>query len=264
MGKKNFYAVASGRTPGLYSSWAECQAQVDNFKGCVFKGFSSETEAREYLDAHPTGPPAPTAHGRLHSEGSKASVTHQRGGYSRPPAFSRRPAPTYTPAATRKVRVEFDGASKSNPGPSGCGAALYDSSTGAMVGQVSRFMGTNLTNNQAEYGGLIAGLQEAKARGYDRVEVQGDSKLVVNQVLGAWAVRNEGLQPYHAEATALKGHFKEFVARQVPREHNKVADALSNDAVNAWRKGTAGEAWKLPSGKKRGAKETNIAPRKKR
>lgn len=48
MGKK-YYAVAKGRTPDIYSSWEECKAQVDQFSGAVYKGFSTWEEAVEFM-----------------------------------------------------------------------------------------------------------------------------------------------------------------------------------------------------------------------
>ena len=65
------------------------------------------------------------------------------------------------------------------------------------------------------------------------------------QVLGEWRVKNEGLQPYHAAATALMRRFASFEARQVLREFNKAADALSNQAIDDWRSGVNRQLWSL-------------------
>lgn len=47
--KKKYYAVRVGRTPGIYTSWTECQKQIMGYKGALFKGFASEAEAKLYL-----------------------------------------------------------------------------------------------------------------------------------------------------------------------------------------------------------------------
>ena len=52
MGKKNYYAVARGREPGIYRTWPECEAQVLHVKSARFKGFASEQEAHAYLRSH--------------------------------------------------------------------------------------------------------------------------------------------------------------------------------------------------------------------
>ena len=49
MAKNKFYAVLKGRTPGLYSSWDDCKAQVDGFPGAQYKGFPDEASAQAYL-----------------------------------------------------------------------------------------------------------------------------------------------------------------------------------------------------------------------
>jgi ribonuclease HI len=147
------------------------------------------------------------------------------------------------------ARMQFDGASKRNPGPAALGAVMYDAETGFEVGTVKAYIGDCLTNNQAEYAGLIAGLQAAHDMGYDSIEVQGDSKLIVNQVLGLWRVKNEGLMPYHRVAVIMKNKFKKFRAKQVPRADNSVADALANEAIREWNQGVGGEMWTLKAAK---------------
>jgi len=151
------------------------------------------------------------------------------------------------------ARMQFDGASKRNPGPAALGAVLYDAETGFEVGTVKAYMGDRFTNNQAEYAGLIAGLQAAHDMGYDSIEVQGDSKLIVNQVLGLWKVKNEGLMPYHRLAVTMKKKFKKFRAKQVPRAENSVADALGNEAIREWNEGVGGEMWTLETATKAAA-----------
>jgi ribonuclease HI len=188
-------------------------------------------------------------------------------------------------AAGLRLRLEFDGASKSNPGPAGLGAALYDEATGQQVYSFSHYMGDYVTNNQAEYGALIAGMQvrppgalfvwwgspwalhlgglarpgllncchfvlltlsqAALDLGCRSLVAQGDSLLVVNQVTGRWQVKHAGLAPYHAAARQLAARFATFQARQVPREQNKVADALSNEAIIEWRSGAKRRVWTL-------------------
>lgn len=154
------------------------------------------------------------------------------------------PEETFAALRGTRVRVEFDGASKGNPGASGFGAILYDMPSEKQVAQVCYYLGDSNTNNQAEYAGLIVGLQLALKLGYKAVEVKGDSKLIVNQVLGKWKVKNEGLIPYHRLALSLRRQFESFDARQVPREQNTVADELSNIAISEWKDGLP--FWSLP------------------
>lgn len=44
-----FYAVKSGRVPGIYTSWAKAKEQVDGYSGAEYKSFAKKSEANEYL-----------------------------------------------------------------------------------------------------------------------------------------------------------------------------------------------------------------------
>jgi ribonuclease HI len=75
--------------------------------------------------------------------------------------------------------------------------------------------GDNVTNNQAEYGTLLAGLRRAlnvlRENGShpseSSIDIYTDSKLVVEQVSGRWKVKNEGLKPLQREARMLLSQF---------------------------------------------------------
>lgn len=52
MGKKKYYAVVKGRNPGIYETWEDCEAQINGFKGAIYRSFSSEEEANDYLECN--------------------------------------------------------------------------------------------------------------------------------------------------------------------------------------------------------------------
>ncbi|MER8001728.1 bifunctional RNase H/acid phosphatase [Streptomyces sp. NPDC095613] len=139
--------------------------------------------------------------------------------------------------------VEADGGSRGNPGPAGYGAVVLDPRTGRALAEVAEYLGT-ATNNVAEYRGLLAGLKAAKALGpAARIRVRMDSKLAVEQMSGRWKIKHPDLRPLAAEAARV------FPAEQVtyewiPRERNKHADRLANEAMDA---GARGERWEAPS-----------------
>lgn len=132
--------------------------------------------------------------------------------------------------------VEADGGSRGNPGPAGYGAVVLDAVTGEALAEAAEYIGT-ATNNVAEYKGLIAGLEAAKAIDPDAViQVRMDSKLVVEQMSGRWKIKHPDMKPLAARAQAV------FPANQVsyqwiPREKNKHADRLANEAMDAGKKG---------------------------
>jgi ribonuclease HI len=133
-----------------------------------------------------------------------------------------------------EVVVYCDGGSRGNPGPSAIGAVVLDpaSDPPRRLATVSERIGIT-TNNVAEYRALIAGLEAAAPYRARRVRVRADSKLVVEQVTGAWKVKQPHLRPLLDEARALLAAYAEVDIRHVPRAENADADALVNAALDA-------------------------------
>ncbi|MFC8449384.1 bifunctional RNase H/acid phosphatase [Kitasatospora sp. NPDC057223] len=141
--------------------------------------------------------------------------------------------------AARRFIVEADGGSRGNPGPAGYGALVRDGDTGQIIAEAAEFIG-HATNNVAEYKGLIAGLRAARELDPDAaVDVRMDSKLVVEQMSGRWKIKHPDMQPLAAEAKTIlpRGQVK---YTWIPRERNKDADRLANEAMDA---GRAGRQW---------------------
>jgi ribonuclease HI len=124
--------------------------------------------------------------------------------------------------------LNFDGASKGNPGLSGAGAVIYKNRE--EIWSSHKFVGCK-TNNQAEYSALILGLEGAASLGIKCLSVLGDSLLVINQVNGLYKVKSDFLLPLHKEVLALKSKFDFIEFNHVYRDYNKRADALSNLAL---------------------------------
>ena len=121
----------------------------------------------------------------------------------------------------------FDGCSKGNPGRAGAGAVIYDAS-GNEVFAESVFAGYSTTNNEAEYTGLILGLNAALKCGIVELQVRGDSQLVIRQMQGKYRVNSPKLVPLHQCATTLASKFAKIEYEHVYRDKNQRADALSN------------------------------------
>ncbi|GJY26984.1 reverse transcriptase domain-containing protein [Tanacetum coccineum] len=90
------------------------------------------------------------------------------------------------------------------------------------------------SNNEAEYEALIAGLRIAAQIGVCNVHVRVDSKLVANQVLGAYVAKEENMIKYLEKVKSLVSGFASFSISQVPRSQNKKADALSKIASTSF------------------------------
>ncbi|GJS53949.1 reverse transcriptase domain-containing protein [Tanacetum coccineum] len=116
----------------------------------------------------------------------------------------------------------------------GSGAGLIlTSPDGAEFTYALRFQFT-ASNNEAEYEALLAGLRIAAQMGVRNVRVSVDSKLVANQVLGTYIAKEENMIKYLEKVKSLVSGFASFSISQVPRSHNKKADALSKIASTSF------------------------------
>ncbi|MFG3214319.1 bifunctional RNase H/acid phosphatase [Streptomyces tendae] len=141
--------------------------------------------------------------------------------------------------SAREFVVEADGGSRGNPGPAGYGAVVLDAATGETLVEAAEYLGV-VTNNVAEYRGLLAGLRAAGELDPDAtVHVRMDSKLVVEQMSGRWKIKHPDMKPLAAEAARVFPPGR-VTYEWIPRADNKHADRLANEAMDA---GARGEQW---------------------
>lgn len=135
-----------------------------------------------------------------------------------------------------KVILHTDGGARGNPGPAAIGVVITIPPNDQK--QYSQYIGKT-TNNQAEYSALIFALKKLKQIfGKNKikdleVECYLDSELVVNQLNGKYKILEKGLQPLFLEVWNFKIDFKNVNFNYIPREENKEADKLVNQALNA-------------------------------
>ncbi|WP_053851492.1 bifunctional RNase H/acid phosphatase [Streptomyces sp. NRRL B-24085] len=144
----------------------------------------------------------------------------------------------------REFIVEADGGSRGNPGPAGYGSVVLDAATGETLVETYEYLGV-VTNNVAEYRGLLAGLRAA----HDldpaaTVHVRMDSKLVVEQMSGRWKIKHPDMKPLALEAGRVFPPGR-VTYEWIPRERNKHADRLANEAMDSG--GSASSVRKLSS-----------------
>ncbi|XP_052190315.1 uncharacterized protein LOC127800002 isoform X3 [Diospyros lotus] len=264
--KDAFYVVRKGDIIGFYKNLDDCQAVIGSAvcdpSVTVFKGFCLPKEAEDYLASHglknavysikatdlrddvfgqlavcPFQQPASAGGKALGKSNREKRLQHEVFGSTSSSATPPRKqaklqnsgyVPTnYYPGPSSCI-LEFDGASKGNPGLAGAGAVLH--AEGGMVYRVREGVGI-ATNNVAEYRGVILGLNYALKKGFKHIRVQGDSKLVCMQVQGLWKTKNPNMTDLCKVAKELKDKFMSFEIRHVERELNSAADAQANLAV---------------------------------
>lgn len=131
--------------------------------------------------------------------------------------------------------MEIDGGARGNPGPAGAGVVLYDPAGTRVAGRAFP-LGT-MTNNGAEYEGLVRGLELAREMGASRLLVRSDSELLVRQLNGEYRIKAPHLIDLAARARSLAAGFAAVTFASVPRERNVEADRLANRAMDAVQSG---------------------------
>ncbi|MGH2615786.1 MAG: ribonuclease HI family protein [Thermomicrobiales bacterium] len=119
--------------------------------------------------------------------------------------------------------IVFDGGSLGNPGL-GYGSYEIVGADGSVAARQIEF-GNGMTNNQAEFRALIAGLddlwtREAANANELSIAVRGDSQLVIRGLSGEWRVKHPGLQPLHRQASELLKRFRHVDLAWHPRRES--------------------------------------------
>jgi len=127
-------------------------------------------------------------------------------------------------------QANIDGGSRGNPGPASYGVVVRNE-RGEIVAKLKKYIG-RMTNNVAEYYGLIAALDYAQSSGVRALRIESDSELLVRQMRGHYKVKSPDLRPLFERAKKMSQTFESFRIDHVYREQNAEADALANEALD--------------------------------
>ncbi len=136
----------------------------------------------------------------------------------------------------KKLIVYTDGGSRGNPGPSAIGVVVYNEKL-EIIKSYSQAAGEG-TNNEAEYQAVIFALKKLKLLFGKKkikeldIEIRSDSELLVKQFQGKYKVLDSKIQNLFLEIWNLKVDFKGVEFSLIPREENKEADRLVNEAMD--------------------------------
>ncbi|MBI2099472.1 ribonuclease HI family protein [Candidatus Uhrbacteria bacterium] len=131
--------------------------------------------------------------------------------------------------AYKKLTIYTDGGARGNPGPAAIGVVIKHGAE--TIKEFGRYLGET-TNNQAEYRALISGLEHCAELGAEEVECMLDSELVVKQMNHQYRVKDADLAPLFLKVYNLSQQFKKTTFHHIPREKNKEADKMVNDALD--------------------------------
>jgi len=131
---------------------------------------------------------------------------------------------------SNRINIYSDGGARGNPGPAAIGAVIGDKKFNKTIGET--------TNNDAEYQAFLFAMENAlkllgkqKAKQTELV-MHVDSELLYKQVRGEYKIKNEVIQQHFIKFWNKKQDFKSVIVKHVPREENKEADALVNEALD--------------------------------
>ncbi|XP_078427695.1 uncharacterized protein LOC144700152 isoform X2 [Wolffia australiana] len=254
-----FYVVRKGDIVGVYKNFSDCQDQLSTSVSdpavSIYKGHSLHKETEVYLSARGLRNPSYVINAAdlkddLFGELVPCSVEpDERISASRKRPFNEEAMGRQTEDIPKKLVkledpvkgkslslsrvsciVEFDGASKGNPGKAGAGAIIR-LEDGTILARLREGLGV-ATNNVAEYRAIILGMRLALQKGFTHIRVVGDSQLVCNQVLGRWQTKHPNLLSLCKEAKELKDRFDSCMICHVEREFNSDADREANLAIH--------------------------------
>jgi ribonuclease HI len=138
------------------------------------------------------------------------------------------PRPSAAPSGVYTALV--DGASRGNPGPASY-AVIIEAPNGERVLELGKYLGRE-TNNVAEYYALITALDYATNHKISRLRILSDSELLVRQMHGRYKVKSPDLRPLHERASQAARTLDYFAIEHIPRERNREADKLANQALD--------------------------------
>jgi ribonuclease HI len=186
---------------------------------------------------------------------SRRAPPHRGAGLFGEPAEAGAPEPHAKHAA---YTANIDGGSRGNPGPAAYGVVIRDP-RGEVVARLKKYIG-RMTNNAAEYYGLIAALDYAESHGVRALRIESDSELLVKQMRGQYKVKSADLRPLYERAKKMSRSFESFRIEHVYRERNSEADKLANEALDevSGTKTVPGEKRKSKSETRDSARQTKI------
>ena len=132
------------------------------------------------------------------------------------------------------IKINTDGGARGNPGPAAIGI-VFRNEDNEIIGKYSEMLRGRLTNNVAEYWGLIKALNIAKEKGYREIICYMDSELIIKQLLGEYRVKNPRLLELFLKVQDLQENFDKIIYQHVRRKDpfQKIADYLLNQELDS-------------------------------
>lgn len=219
---KKYYAVAKGRTPGIYLTWDDCKKQVEHFPGAVYKSFPSVQEAEQFI-------------GAVDETGAAADNPQQKGAVSGVDTKSGREQENQ-PVSTREHLIAYvDGSYEDNQKRYAYGCVLV------LPKEVVTLNGSGAEENYVSMrnvAGEILGSEQAISwgirHGYKRITIYYDYEGIEKWANGIWKANKPGTKRYQAFVAEKRREITisfQKVSAHTGVVYNEMADRLAKEAL---------------------------------
>lgn len=208
MAKKKYYAVRSGKSRGIFHTWAECQASVTGYSNAIYKSFYSLDEARQYLESG-TAPAAPSPD-----------------------------ATTDFHLAPHEIIAYVDGSYQDSLQKYSFGCVLItpDGEIIEKSGNGNNPDSLAIRNVAGEMIGAMFAVRWAMVNGYKKIEIRYDYAGIENWVTGAWQAKNELTAKYAASMNRWQQSITIAFCKVTAHSndyYNDEADRLAKEALTS-------------------------------
>lgn len=209
MAKNKFYAVRKGLTPGIYTSWDDCKANVNGFPGAEYKGFSSLNDARMFV-------------------GFDCEV------FNHEDITISKPKPTIEPLDLKGMITAYvDGSYNTSNKKAGWGCVILNKTTETFSGSMDDIWGSR--NVTGEVAAAKRAMRYALDNGFKKLKIYYDYQGIECWATGEWKAKKGVSLEYqafieNARASGLELEFHKVMAHTGDR-YNEWADRLANQAA---------------------------------
>ncbi|MDO5155283.1 MAG: ribonuclease H family protein [Eubacteriales bacterium] len=208
---KKYYAVAKGKTPGIYFTWDDCKAQIDHFSGAVYKGFATIEEAEAFISM----------------AGTHSVIEHNTN--------ITQSQETVAVSSKAHLVAYVDGSYEHSMKRYAYGCVLvFEDSTVELNGSGNDEALVGMRNVAGEILGSQCAIDWAIQNGYPEITIYYDYEGIEKWATGIWKANKEGTIAYKTfieeRREKIQIHFQK-VAAHTGVEYNEKADQLAKEAL---------------------------------
>lgn len=201
---KKYYAVKSGRTPGIYMTWEDCKAQVNGFSNPEYKSFTDVVEAAAFIEGN-------------------AAISHTKESF-----FSNSPA-------GQEMAAYVDGSYLENTGEYSYGMVIFlDGEEIQLSGKEADIEMASMRNVAGEITGARKAMEYAVEHGCSKVTIYHDYEGIAKWCLGLWKTNKKGTMDYKAYYDSIKDKIEVSFVKVKGHSgnvYNDMADTLAKKAL---------------------------------